>query len=107
MRYNNYSLGGTIMKNNSVKIGDVLLKKNSKNEYEYTDEKEQLEYNFVIDAPDDIIVFVFDSLIPMDSENEGYLGALYANSLEEAVHDIAFITKENLHLSLMWDKFLT
>ncbi len=90
------------MKKNIVQIGDYLISKVDENEYQYTNASQELEFHFVVDEPDDIIVFVFDSLIPNNSPDEGFLGAFNASSLEEAVSDIPHLTKDNLKDCVMW-----
>lgn len=90
------------MKNDLVQISGVLLTKHSNEEYDYTDKKKELNFHFVVDKPDEVTIIVFDDLLPREKTNEAHLGVLFAESLEEAIEETNYITKENVSEFIMW-----
>lgn len=91
------------MDSNFVIVGEKLLTKHSEEEYEYVDKKKELNFYFVMDEPDEVAIIVFDDLSPKDKSNEACLGTLFVESLEEAVKETSYITKDNVSKFIMWE----
>ena len=89
------------MNKNSVQIGEYLITKLSETEYEYANTKQELDFHFAIEEPNEVAVYVFDSLISEDNE-KAFLGAFFASNLQEAISDVAQLTKNSVKNSIIW-----
>lgn len=89
------------MKKESVRIGEYLITKLSETEYEYVSMKQKLDFHFAVENPNEISVFIFDSLISENNE-KAFLGTFHTSSLEEAVSEISYLSQENIKKSVMW-----
>lgn len=84
------------MSKKSIEISGYSVTQLDKTIYEAENLSQGLDFYLEADDPEEIKVFVFDSLNPTKGENDHCLGVFYASSLEEAVTDCMTFTKETL-----------
>ena len=88
------------MKKELVNIDNFFLTKLNKNEYEYSNETEKIDFHFVVESRGETTLFLFDSEIK--NNEQAFIGTINSSSLTEAVTEISHITKANLKDFVMW-----
>lgn len=82
------------MEKQTVKIGGYDVTQVAENEFELANPKETLDFYFDASDPEEIDVFVFDSL--RTNKDEPFLANFSADSLEVAVVDSMNFTKADI-----------
>lgn len=84
------------MEKKAVNIAGYEITQLSETTYEAANPKEQLDFYFNAEDPEEVEVFVFDSLVPNKGDKDPCLSLWYAPTLEEAVTECMTFTKEAL-----------
>jgi hypothetical protein len=77
------------------------MKKLNKNNYEFGNKDENLDFFFDRTDKTEIQVIVFDSLI--EDFDSAYLGVFFADKFEDAVNEAKKITRNNVKDFVMWN----
>lgn len=68
-----------------IEIAGYKVKQLTEKTYEGNNEAEQIDFHITIAKSNEIEVFIFDSNIPTDGDEDPFLEVYTATSLEEAV----------------------
>ena len=90
------------MEKKNIKIGKSLITQLNRKEFEFENTEAELDFHFIIENSNEVVVIVFDRLIPNNNRTKSDLGVFFVSNLEEAVTDANKLTKSNLKESLMW-----
>jgi hypothetical protein len=77
------------------------MKKLNKNNYEFENKDENLDFLFDSTDKEEIEVIVFDSFI--ENIDEAYLGVFFADGFEDAINETKKITRNNVKDFVMWN----
>jgi hypothetical protein len=77
------------------------MKKINKNNYEFENKEQNLDFFFDITDKAQVQVVVFDSLI--ENVDSAYLGVFFADKFENAVSEAKKITRNNIKDFVMWN----
>jgi len=84
------------MEKQTVEIGGYSITKLNDTDYEAANPLQELDFYFEADDPEEVKVFVFDSLKPTKGKDDPCLAVFYAADLEEAVTDVMKFTKADI-----------
>jgi hypothetical protein len=82
------------MEKMQILITGYTLTKLTEIEYEAENKEQGLDFYFDTGHPNAVEVFVFDSRIPTQGEQDPYITVFYAANLEEAVSKAMALTRE-------------
>jgi hypothetical protein len=84
------------MDKRQIQIAGYTITQLDETEYEAENSEQSLDFYICAEHPDAVEVFVYDSAVPTEGEQDPCIAAFYAQDLETAVHQAMSLTRRAL-----------